>query len=193
MKVKPTKFLLGITASFVLSAALVSIVTIPVGPAASAVKPLKSYIAATPSGFVSEKTDLVGGGPTGAIAFSEAVSADCNAGRATRAQWVGSALRYYDKSLAAQGVYMLLCVTQYRSLATSKSNMTKVAAIVHAKKSASVSVPGAVTAIVGPTRQIMFTKGDYFVFIVAASLNATINPTSYGVNLARRQLAALPG
>jgi hypothetical protein len=148
---------------------------------------------ATPSGFVAKGTDLVGGGPTGSIGFSEATSADCNAGSGTKSQWVGSALRYFEKSPNDASVYMLLCVTQYRTSATPTSNVKSLATLAKAKKSSLVNIPGAVTATVGPARQIFFSKGDYFVFVVALSLDGSVNATSLGVTLAHRQYAALPG
>jgi hypothetical protein len=153
---------------------------------------LQSLVVSNFSGFTSESTDRVGGGPTGKINFNEAKSADCDPAGLSRTQWVSSVLRYFDNSSADPETYLLLCVTQLRTAHDAAVNFQRVSAISKPSGSLGTQAPGALHHSVGPANQIFFAKGDYFVWIVATSLSPTVKALVLGTSLAHRQYIKLP-
>ncbi len=142
---------------------------------------LDSLVVATPTGFKSEMTDMVSGGPTGSIGLNEATSADCDSGQVLKDHWVASELRYFDDDPKYATAYLILCVTQLGSPADAAANQAQVVALTEhplggfpALRRFSVShVPGAVGVFVDSISivQVFFAKGPYFVFVAGAALS----------------------
>jgi hypothetical protein len=143
-----------------------------VSPAA----PLASLTVPAPSGFTSESTDAIGGGPTGVIPKYEAFSADCNPGASpVQAGWKGSVLRYFDNQANGVTQYILLCVTQLDSSALASVNETEVVALPEKsefgtwKCGAYAAVNNAYECTTTSTTKISYSIGPYFAFIVGTS------------------------
>jgi hypothetical protein len=166
--------------------------TTPSASSGTATTQSLASLVVTPSGFVSEATDRVGGGQTGTIGISEAASADCDPGSVRQDHWVASELRYFDSSSSYPETYVLLCVTQLSSAADASANEQQVAAMGVTSGVPSVGVTGAEVRVVGPAYQTFFARGRYFVFIVVTDLSG-IDAPALAASVAQEQAGRLSG
>lgn len=153
---------------------------------------LLSLVVSGPAGFVSDSKDQTSGGATGRIQFSEATFTDCDPAGLTHGIWVASVLRYFDNNPADPESYVILCVTQLRNASDAVKNRNAVAALGGSKAPASIHVPSAHLNTVGPANQISFSKGNYFVWVVAVDLTSLPKGLAIASNVALREYARLP-
>jgi len=188
----------SLSTTFVLASVLIvtSLCVVSIGGAsdsrASKRVTLQSVVISRVSGFVSEVIDKVGGGPTGRIGFSETESADCNPAALVRGQWTGSVLRYFDSNRQMPETYEILCVTQLRTGSEATTDRNHVTATIGSGISRLRGSESIYSHSVGPTEQLYFAKGPYFVWVVATSLSSVSRAAPIATLLARRQYALLP-
>ena len=187
------KFVIGLTATALSFPMLIAPTPSSAASSHSVVhRTLVSLVVSAPAGFTSDGVDQDSGGPTGSINFNEATSADCDPTALSRSQWVGSVLRYFDNNPADAETYVLLCVTQLRTSHDASVNRARVGALGASTVLASAHEPGVYLHTVGPAQQIFFSKGNYFVWIVAVDVPSAVRALSLGTNVAHREYALLP-
>lgn len=135
---------------------------------------LSKVVMPTPAGLISDRTSL-SGGPTGRIGFSEATSSDCNVSNSLHQDWIASQLKYFVSSIQSPQKYLLVCVTLMKTSAAAKASVQKVAdnPYLPAKMPAFASIPGAHAQETGPATQIVFSIGQYFIFVAGLDLTAS--------------------
>jgi hypothetical protein len=158
------------------------VTSLPIQAGASSVK-----VVSAPPGFVSEHTDKVGGGHTGALNYEAATSADCDAGLPPRAEWLASQQRYFDDNPKYPNSYLLICVTTLKTSTDANNNFTKIVALAKTKSQFNPNpkvfpiggIRGAVGDYVGGEPgivQLYFTDGANFIFVVCTSLTTGPSP-----------------
>jgi hypothetical protein len=168
---------------------------------------LSSFVVPTPQGFTSERTDKLGGGPTGPQGLNEASSADCDPGQVREDHWVASELRYFDDDPAYPTAYLLMCLTLLGSSADVAANQQQVVSLSEhppiafrssklppPKFFAVSSIPGAEGVYLGKQGfidQVFFAKGPYFVFVVGTDLTGDAAQL-LATGLAKSQYGRLP-
>lgn len=181
------------------------------GAAPTTTLPATVVVVPAPTGFVSEPTDPVGGGSTGALTYGEAGGADCSGVdpvKTSEAMWISSQLRLYGSNPAYGDDYLIVCVTKVDSASSARTTQEGIAQRYMGKTSglfgstivplAVPNVPGStgITLGSGPTQvnQISFVKGSYVVFVVGASRQASSASAiqQYATSLATQEYAALP-
>jgi hypothetical protein len=153
---------------------------------------LVSLTVAGPSGFKSDPTDQTSGGRTGRINIGEASSADCDPTTLSPAQWVGSVLRYFDNDAARPDSYLILCVTQFRTVHEATAAQSRILALDGSSAIRLKDIPDAYLHATGPAEQISFAKGVYLVHVVSTDLEGTAMGLTLGQNLTAREYARLP-
>jgi hypothetical protein len=153
----------------------------------AALKNLPEVMVPTLAGFSSERTSL-SGGPTGRIGFIEATSSDCAVSSTSKREWMGSELKYFDHSVKYPETYLLDCVTLMTTSAAAVAEVRSYTAspYIKAEVKAFTSIPDAAFVQVGPATQIVFAKGQYFVFTVGTDA-ATGNAIALAKDLAMSQ------
>jgi len=135
---------------------------------------LSTTVMPTPKGLISDRTSL-SGGPTGRIGFNESTSSDCNVSSSLHSDWTASQLRYFVSSIQSPQKYLLICVTLMKTSASAKANVQKVAnnPYLTSKMPSFAPIPGARVQLTGPATLIVFSVGQYFVFVGGLDLTAT--------------------